>query len=512
MTSPDDPTQPDLVAELEALRERVAELEHALERRGELEDELRRERDRARLYLDIAGVVLVVIDRDETVGAINRMGCDVLGHAHDQIVGSNWFDNYLPERLRENVREVFRQLVAGNVEPVEHYDNPVLNAAGDERMIAWHNTLLRDGNGTITGTLSSGLDVTERVQAEEALRQSEHRFQMMGEVMPLMFWMVSPDWQGVTYVSRAAETVYGRSPEAFYANPSLWFESIHPEDRDHVLEFYREHHGEATELEYRILRPGGAERWIRDVAAPLRDARGELVQLMGFGEDITERKRAQSQLQASLREKDVLLRELHHRVKNNLQVISSLIDFQCDALEDAGLATTLKDLLHRIRSMAFIHEHLHRFADLARVDVDDLVHSVVEKTLQAYGAQDRLVTSVHVDPIRLAVDQVVPCGLALGELVSNVAKHAFPDQPREDSAAPHRLTVELRAHEPASISLSVSDNGVGLPPDLDWYDSPSLGLQLVDSLVQHLEGEATVERVGGTSVKITFPSGDLAGR
>jgi len=506
-----DRTRDDQTAELEALRERVTELEGAIEERRALEGELRRERDRERLYLDVAGVILVVIQADETVRLINRMGCEVLGRVHDEIVGSNWFDTCLPETSRESVRQVFHQLMAGDVTPVEYYGNPVVNAAGEERVIAWHNALLRDEDGRITGTLSSGLDITERLRAEQALRQSEHRFQMMGEVMPLMFWMVSPDWQQVTYVSRAVETIYGRSPSAFYSDPNLWVEAIHPEDRDHVADFYREHHGEPTELEYRIVRPGGAVRWIRDVAAPLRNERGELIQLMGFGEDVTERRRAQSQLQASLREKDVLLRELHHRVKNNLQVISSLIEYQSEALEEAGLETSLKGLLHRIRSMAFIHEHLHRFSDLARVDVDDLVHAVVQNTLQAYAAAEDLATTVRIGPIRLAVDQVVPCGMALGELVSNAVKHAFPSVRRETDP-PCQLTVELREHRPGFIALVVRDNGVGLPPGLDWHDSPSLGLQLVGSLVQHLDGEASVESNGGTTVTITFPAGSSMGR
>jgi len=491
---------------LDEMRRRVEELEGRLEEQSRIVRTLETERDRARLYLDIAGAVLVVIEPDESVSEINRMGCEVLGRTQTEIIGANWFDTCLPERLREPVRQVFRQLMAGEVEPLEHFENPVVTADGEERIMAWHNAVLHDEGGSIVGTLSSGLDITDRVRAERALVQSEERFRMMGEVMPLMFWMVSPDWQRVHYVSRAAETILGCSPSALCSDPKLWLELIHREDRDHVLDFYQSHHGEQTELEYRVLQPQGSVRWIRDVATPLLDQSGELVELMGFAEDITERRRAQSQLQASVREKDLLLRELHHRIKNNLQVISSLIEFQCDALEDQGAAAILKDLHHRIRSMAFIHEHLHRFADLARVDVEDLIRSLVHSTTQAFGASGRLSVEIQVEPLLLSVDQVLPCGLALGELVSNALKHAFPDIQGSGAALRPRLTVQLREQPPGSISLTVGDNGVGLPPDVDWHDSPSLGLQLVGSLVDQLGGQATVERRGGTTVTITFPA------
>jgi PAS domain S-box-containing protein len=131
------------------------------------EEQLKKERDKAQQYLDIAAVMLVVIDKSQNTLLINKKGCEVLGRNEDDIVGKNWFDNFLPERLRESVREAFCKLLEGHLEPVEYYENPIINNHGQERIIAWHNTVLRDEYGNITGTLSSGEDITEKKLAAE---------------------------------------------------------------------------------------------------------------------------------------------------------------------------------------------------------------------------------------------------------------------------------------------------------------------------------------------------------
>jgi len=152
---------------------------HGLEEekgRKRAEEALRKEKDRAQMYLDIAGVILLALDKDENVILVNKKGCKVLEGREEEILGKNWFDNFLPKEQRKDVKGVFAQLMAGNIEPVEYNENPVITKSGKERIIAWHNTLLKDKDGHIIGTLSSGEDITERRQAEEALRESEKKF------------------------------------------------------------------------------------------------------------------------------------------------------------------------------------------------------------------------------------------------------------------------------------------------------------------------------------------------
>ena len=160
------------------LSAQVAERKHA-------ESTLRIEHDKAQSYLDLTGTMFVGIDADETVTLINPRGCEILGRREADILGANWFDLFVPERDREDTRSVFGRLLAGEIEPVEHYENAVLSDDGTERIIAWHNAPLRDDDGTIIGTLGSGLDVTERKQAEQRLKESNDRLESLAGLDPL---------------------------------------------------------------------------------------------------------------------------------------------------------------------------------------------------------------------------------------------------------------------------------------------------------------------------------------
>jgi PAS domain S-box-containing protein len=156
----------------EELERKIERLEKEVDDRKQTERELQEERDRAQRYLEIAGVILVVLNSDQTVQLINRKGCDVLGYEPVQIVGRNWFDSFVPEKDRERTRTGFVELISGNIDPIEYFENPVLTKNKEERIISWHNTVLRDQGGNIIATLSSGEDITERKRVEEELRKA----------------------------------------------------------------------------------------------------------------------------------------------------------------------------------------------------------------------------------------------------------------------------------------------------------------------------------------------------
>ena len=137
---------------------------------------LRQQKNLAQYYLDIAGVILVVIDANQRVSLINKKGCEVLGYRESEIIGKNWFDTSIPERARDNIRKIFNKLLVGEIEQIEFFENTVLTKKGEERIIAWHNTVLKDEKGNITSTLSSGEDITDRKKADESLKESEQRF------------------------------------------------------------------------------------------------------------------------------------------------------------------------------------------------------------------------------------------------------------------------------------------------------------------------------------------------
>ncbi len=215
-----------------------------------------------------------------------------------------------------------------------------------------------------------------------------------------------------------------------------------------------------------------------------------------------ERARAEEQLKASLHEKEVLLKEIHHRVKNNLQVVSSLLNLQARTLKDPQAVQAFQDSQNRVKAMALVHEELYRSQDLAKVGMAEYLESEIKYLCRAYGVSTAAVSlDVEVEEVFLPIDVAIPCGLIVHELVSNALKHAFP---RRADLARAEVRVALYRMDEDQLTLVVRDNGVGLPPDLDWQDAPSLGLQLVRILSRQLRGALELERGAGTTFRLTF--------
>ncbi|MFP4388148.1 MAG: sensor histidine kinase [Desulfococcaceae bacterium] len=287
-------------------------------------------------------------------------------------------------------------------------------------------------------------------------------------------------------------------PEDTAANPEA---DAPPFSIDAVLAGGRIHSLEAS-----IGTDGASKRHFLLSAAPLRDETGRTIGGIVNLADITEKIRlerrlreSEERLRISLGEKEVLLREIHHRVKNNMQVISSLVSLQSDELRDESSRTALNDISHRVRSMALVHEKLYQSEDLARVDFADYAESLLEYLWHAHGSRTsgiRLRTELN--PTRISVEKALPCGLILNELVGNALKHAFPGQTEG------LVTVSLRQNSEDRVHLLVRDDGVGLSPEMDWRNATSLGLRLVVMLARQLKADVAVKEPPGTEFAIAF--------
>jgi two-component sensor histidine kinase len=212
-----------------------------------------------------------------------------------------------------------------------------------------------------------------------------------------------------------------------------------------------------------------------------------------------ERKKAEEALKASLREKEILLREIHHRVKNNMQVISSLLSFHSGRIEDPAAVEMIKDSQQRIRSMALVHEKLYQSKDMSRIDFASYIQSLTMRLfhfLQTDPDRVRIVTEL--DDISLDINIAVPLGLIINEVVSNAFKHAFPGERAGE------IRIALRAEGEGRLVLTVSDNGVGIPEGLDLRNANTLGMQIVSMLVDQIEGTIQFDGGPGTSVRIIF--------
>jgi len=270
------------------------------------EEALKDERDRAQKYLDIAGVMFVALNCDANVVLINKKGCQILGYDENEIIGKNWFDNFLPENMRETVKSVCTQLVAGEMENVEYYENRILTKDGQEKLIAWHNTILKDDFGNIIGTLSSGEDITDRKLAEKALRESQERYRAIWENSPTGISLTDRD--GIYhYVNPAYCRIYGFSKEQLI-NQSFFKLIIRPGyviDRNstYVKNFDKGMPIPMGEMEF--IRSNGKPVWIQFTGDFVRENNVPKY-LVSMNVDITERKLAEE----ALKESEVKLRKI----------------------------------------------------------------------------------------------------------------------------------------------------------------------------------------------------------
>ena len=214
--------------------------------------------------------------------------------------------------------------------------------------------------------------------------------------------------------------------------------------------------------------------------------------------EIESRKNAENKIKLSLEEKNILLQEIHHRVKNNMQIISSLLNLQTRYVDDEEAVNVLKESQNRVRSMAMIHEKLYQSNDLSHINFVDYIQSLVSNLFYSYNIKNLQIKSIlEIDDIRLNMETAVPCGLIISEIVSNSLKYAFPNEMHGE------ILVSFKSVEDG-YELIISDNGVGLPEELDFDNNKSLGLILVKSLTEQIDGEITIHRNHGTEFKIRF--------
>lgn len=338
----------------------------------------------------------------------------------------------------------------------------------------------------------------EREKAVEAVRESEKRFRMLADSAPTLIWMAGS----------VGEFIYFNQPWLSFTGKTLesqlgdgWLSCVHPDDAQASMKGFLEAFNaqKPFDLEYRLRRRDGVYRWFLNRGQPRVVGDNKLVGYIGSCIDITERKEAEQRLNDSLHEKEVLLQEVHHRVKNNMQVISSLFSLAASQQSNPTLSAMLKENQNRVQSMALVHEKFYRKTDLARVDFQDYLHDLVTHLFRSFGAVGRVQYVLQTEPVQLSVDSAIPCGLIANELLSNALKHAFP------GGRSGTVTVTLRQLEGAVVTLCISDNGTGLPSEFDTRKGNTLGLQLVRTLTDQLGGQIEILRQPNTTFTISFP-------
>lgn len=514
-----------------------------------ISEELRREKETAQQYLDIAGVIFLVLDSRGNIALINRKGCDILGYSADEIMGRNWFDLFISAKIKDELKNLFLRMIRGEITIIDYYENPVVTASGEERLIAWHAAAVRDASGAITGTLSSGEDITERKKSEDELhRQLAVNMALAGisgSIISRSFTITETAYMVLEYarilsgsehgfvaeidpgtgdvVLNALTRMYGVPASRGEAGPILVkkdSDGRYPGLIGHALNTRREfftndpgsHSASAAD-------PGGGARPSRFLSAPVIYG-GDLVGQIALADstrDYTDddlktarrlgsiyamaviRFRNEASLLKSLEEKTVLIKELHHRVKNNMQVVSSLISLQARKIDDDRYRRIFLESSNRIQAMAMVHEKIYHSEDLSRVDFSRYVREIAERLLYSFGMdREQVALEFDVRDVYLGIDQAIPCGIILNELVTNSFKHAFSGGRRG------KLSISFIADGEGKYRLVVQDDGPGIPDDLIGSAEKSLGMQIVTALTRQLNGTIKAANAGGARIELVF--------
>jgi len=277
----------------------------------------------------------------------------------------------------------------------------------------------------------------------------------------------------------------------------------HPEDLQYCLEGFKKtlESGESafgTRLDHRIIRGDGQTRYIAIQIKIVKPTKNKSTYVYGTVQDITDMKIAEKRLIKSIKEKEILLQEIHHRTKNNLLVIASLLNLQSRYIKDKASKDMFRESQNRARSMAIIHERLYQSTDLKRINFGEYISSLVTELFHTYNTEPSLTKlKIDADDILIDIDTSIPLGLIVNELITNCLLHAFPDGNIGE--------IQVDFHQESDqYQLTVKDNGIGFPDDIDFKNTDSLGLLMINSLTDQIDGLIELDNSDGTEIKITF--------
>ncbi|MCE7980455.1 MAG: PAS domain S-box protein [Caldilinea sp. CFX5] len=451
---------------------------------------LRQSEARNRAILDALPDAVFVTDKEGLLLDTLSKDAGVYDMPVHQFLGKP-VDEVLPPPVGQRIRTTIDEAAKGvrqvieyplTLQGVEHYFEARLVALDSDKVL----TIVRD--------------ITEQKQAE-----AERFIRKIAEAVPHTMYVYDLDEERYVYINHQARQNFGYSPDEIMGMGAAFFTNhLHHDDITRFPELLARWHGagdgQVFETEYQLRHRNGEWRWFagRDTIFH-RNFDGRVRQIIGTAHDITEYKRAQQQILAALKEKEALLKEVHHRVKNNLQIITSLLNLQAAQIKDTTVLQIFIETKNRVRSMALLHETLYSTENLARIDFARYVDSLCAHLFRSYGVDpQRIGLQTAIAGGTLDLDQAIPCGLIINELVSNAIKYAFPDE------RTGTVWVALQPYTAHQYQLCVRDNGVGLPVALDLIRTESLGLRLVHDLTLQLNGELTVTRTAGAAFTILF--------
>jgi len=461
-------------------------------RRREAEENLLRERSVLNGIMKSTDVMLVYLDLNFNFVAVNTAYEEGCKKSREELLGRNHFELF-PNAENE---EIFRR-VRDAGESVFYKDKPFEYPDQPERGVTywdWSLTPVKDDDETI-GLVYSLRETTKYKLAEKALANSEKKYRNLIESLQEGIWMI--DKEGITtFVNASMARMLGYSAEEMLGKHVFSFmDERGKKIAEEKIELRKK--GKKEQQDFEFIHKDGRRIYTAIAISAVFDEAGNYAGALAGIMDISDRKRAEEEVVRSLKEKEVLLREIHHRVKNNMQVICSLLNLQAVPVEDENIRSMFEESRNRVAAMAKVHEQLYRSPDLAHIDFKEYLQSLASGISNAYQ-KPNINLLVGVDSISLDINTAVPCGLIVNELVSNCFKHAFPGTKKGT------IKLEIANKPDKKMLLAVEDDGVGFPAGLDFENPKTFGLKMVNILARQIRGTIKVLKPKGTRFEIIF--------
>ena len=465
-------------------------------RRSKKADADKKLREQA-LIIDHVSDAIITFDKDSKIISWSKPAERLYGWTEEEMLGKNAGEILHSVILNSDKEEIFHRLNERQEVTTEaiHYTK-----SNEKLFVEAHTVPFIGEDGEIKGYITVNRDITKRKEAEEKIRSSEETLGFALDVSKIGLWEMDLNDRKVRRTLQHAKIFGYESAEQEWSF-NLFISHIVPEERDEKKEIVSKAIEEKTNynFECRIIRTDGELRTLKVAGQYFAGMDGKSNKIIGVAEDITDRVRSIDAIKEALKEKEVLLRELYHRTKNNMQVIYSLLGLRSETIKDYNVRSILDDMRNRIMTISLVHQKLYQSKNLSKIDLKDYIYDLTILLMESYsGIRERIKLKLEMESIAVLIDTAVPLGMVINELITNSIKHAFPNNSHGE------ISVKL-SMKGNTIELQISDNGIGIPDGIDIMNMNTLGAQLLNGIVENqLGGTLELSTKGGVTCTIRF--------
>ena len=443
----------------------------------------------------------IVIVQDFKIVYSNPAFSKITGYTVEELLefDSSKLINLVHPDDQELVWGNFRKRMSG-IDIPPHYKFKGMTKDGRQKILDLYASIIDyDGRPALQALF---LDITDQIDAEEKLKHRTRLIETIVDSLPIGIAVNETDTGKNIFINNELKNILGLSEDEILNVEKILAKSIRDKSnikngsRDGVKIDTAANQENLTWDNIEILTASGDKKFITAKMIPLHEQKLTIFTL----HDITDRLKTEKYLQNSVIEKEILLREVHHRVKNNLQTVSSLLDLQAESITEPKSVEAFRSSQSRIKSMALIHERLYKSENLSKIKACEYIKNLVEYLEGTYQSPSRdIEITTEIADLYLNLDVAIPCGLIINELVSNSMKYAFPQNHNG------KIKVSLQSDNKENLALTITDNGIGIPLNFKTVNPQSLGLELVKLMAKQLNGKMAIDGTSGTVISIVFP-------